>query len=191
MSMRLIAAGAMVILAGVMLGCSSNPTPESHAQATDRAKEAEGTVQQVKDKDPSSQRWFDKSYAYVVFPNIGQAAVGVGGAGGHGVVYKGGRVLGYATLTQGSVGLQLGGNTFSEVIFFENAASFEQFKQGQLAFDARASAVAAAAGAGDAANYQHGVLVYTLPLGGLMAQAAIGGQTFKYEPATAMASEKE
>jgi len=106
----------------------------------------------------------------------------VGGAGGKGVVYQKGNPVGRATMTQASIGAQAGGQTFSQVIFFETPAALSDFKSGKFEMSADISAVAAAEGASKSANYKKGVAVFTLSKRGLMVQASVGGQKFKFEP---------
>ena len=123
----------------------------------------------------------DLAYGYAIFPKVTKAGIGIGGAAGKGVVYKNHQIIGISKLKQVSIGLQLGGQQYSEVIFFENKESFDNFINGKLKFDAQASAVAITAGASIDAAYQDGVAVYTMVKGGLMYEASIGGQHFKFE----------
>jgi lipid-binding SYLF domain-containing protein len=133
-------------------------------------------------KDKLMQSLFDKSYAYVIFPNVGKGAVGVGGAAGNGTVYEQGKRIGAAKMLQVSVGLQLGGQAYREVIFFEDKAALDRFKEGRLEFAAQTSAVAAKAGASANVKYTDGVMVFTEEKSGLMYEASIGGQKFTYNP---------
>ncbi len=131
--------------------------------------------------DKTMSELFNRSYAYVIFPNVGKGGVGVGGAAGNGAVYQGGKLIGTAKLTQVSVGLQLGGQSYREVVFFENEEVLNRFKDNRIEFSAQVSAVAAASGASANAKYVEGVMVFTMQKGGLMYEAAIGGQKFKFE----------
>jgi lipid-binding SYLF domain-containing protein len=132
--------------------------------------------------NPKLETFKKKAYAYVVFPKITKAGVGIGGAAGNGIVYKDDNPIGTSKLKQASVGLQLGGQQYSEVIFFENEAAFQHFANGNLKFDAQASAVALTEGASADVSYSDGVAVFTQTKGGLMYEASIGGQHFTYEP---------
>ena len=106
---------------------------------------------------------------------------GIGGAAGKGVAYKALQIIGSSKLKQASIGLQLGGQQYSEVIFFENKESFDKFINGNLKFNAQASAVAITVGASVDVAYQDGVAVFTRAKGGLMYEASIGGQHFNFE----------
>jgi len=125
---------------------------------------------------------FEKSPGYVIFPNIGKGAIGVGGAAGNGIVYENGEAVGMAKMKQASIGFQLGGQAYREVIFFENAEALNRFKQNKFEFSAQASAVAVTAGAAANVKYREGVMVFTQEKGGLMYEASIGGQKFSYKP---------
>ena len=125
---------------------------------------------------------FDNSYGYVIFPNVGKGAVGVGGAAGNGVVYEQGNMIGRAKMKQVSVGFQFGGQAYREVIFFENKEALDRFKEDKFEFAAQVSAVAAASGASADAKYSEGVLVFTQEKKGLMYEASVGGQKFSFTP---------
>jgi lipid-binding SYLF domain-containing protein len=145
-------------------------------------KEARDTIAAFKKADPSLSRFFNNAAGYAVFPTITKGAVGIGGAGGHGVLFEKGKPTGKASLSQVTVGAQLGGQTYSEIIFFEAAPALDDFKNGTLALAAQVSAVAAKAGASQNAKYQNGVAVFTAGKGGLMFEASVGGQKFSFEP---------
>ena len=123
---------------------------------------------------------FDNSYGYVIFPNVGKGAIGIGGAAGNGIVFQNGRPIGSASMKQVSVGFQFGGQAYREVIFFENEAALNRFKQDNFEFSAQASAVAATAGASTNVKYADGVMIFTQEKGGLMYEASVGGQKFDY-----------
>jgi hypothetical protein len=144
-----------------------------------RADEAIGELQRA---DPDLNRLFDDSAGYAVFATVGKGGLGIGGAHGEGVVYEKGIAIGKATLTQVTVGLQIGGQAYTEVIFFETERALASFKKGNFAMAAQVSAVAAKEGASRNARYVEGVSVFTLAKGGVMAEASVGGQKFGYTP---------
>lgn len=143
-------------------------------------KKAQKTISQFKKTDAGLSSFFDNSFGYVVFPSIGKGAIGIGGAGGKGIVYKQGKVIGGSKMTQITVGFQFGGQEYSEVIFLENADSFNRFITNKYQFAAQASAVALKSGISADAKYTDGVAVFTQAKGGLMYEASIGGQKFKF-----------
>src|SRR5512143_544728 len=143
------------------------------------AREAIGELERA---DPGLNRLFEGAAGYAVFATVGKGAVGVGGAHGTGVLFEKGTAIGETTLTQVTVGLQLGGQAYTEVIFFETEKSLANFKKGEFAMAAQVSAVTAAAGASANAKYVEGVSVFTLAKGGVMAEASVGGQKFSYLP---------
>ncbi|MEO8932756.1 MAG: lipid-binding SYLF domain-containing protein [Xanthomarina sp.] len=132
------------------------------------------------EKDPGLKKFFDNSKGYAIFPNVGKGALIIGGATGNGVVYEHGKLIGMANLKNLSVGLQAGGESLIEIIFFETKEALEEFKEGKFEFSARASAVAADKGVSADANYNDNVLVFTLPKAGLMADTSVGGQKFEF-----------
>jgi lipid-binding SYLF domain-containing protein len=123
---------------------------------------------------------FSNSYGYVIFPNVGKGAIGIGGAAGNGAVFQGGKLAGMAKLTQVTIGFQWGGQAYREVIFFETKADLDRFKENKIEFSAQASAVAATAGAAANAKYKDGVMIFSQIKGGLMYEASVGGQKFKF-----------
>jgi lipid-binding SYLF domain-containing protein len=137
-------------------------------------------VAEIKEQDPDIQRFFDSAYAYAVFPSVGKGAFIVGGAHGKGRVYRQGEILGTTELTQATVGLQMGGQSYREFIFFKDEDAFLNFAKGDLKFSGQASAVAVKDGASANVAYNDGVAVFTLVKGGLMYEASIGGQSFTY-----------
>lgn len=146
--------------------------------------------------------FFNDSYGYAVFPTIGKAGLGLGGAHGTGRVYQQGNYVGDTSMTQVTLGLQFGGQAYSQIIFFEDERAFRDFTSGNFEFGAQATAVAITAGAsaststsGSSAGasggkndattvgaYRKGMAVFTVAKGGLMYEASIGGQKYKYTP---------
>ncbi len=144
--------------------------------------DAQETIALFKKTDPGLSRFFERSVGWAVFPTVGKGAIGIGGAHGSGVLFEGGKAVGSCTLTQVTVGFQLGGQAYSEIIFFEIPSTLADFKGSALALAAQVSAVAAAEGASANAKYQQGVAVFTMAKGGLMYEASVGGQKFTFEP---------
>lgn len=149
-------------------------------------KKAQKTIATFKKTDSGLTEFFDNSFGYAVFPSIGKGAIGIGGAAGKGVVYKQGDMIGGSNMTQITVGFQFGGQEYSEIIFFENADSFNRFINNKYQFAAQASAVALKSGISADAKYTDGVAVFTQAKGGLMYEASVGGQKFKFVPLSEM-----
>jgi len=139
------------------------------------------TIATFKNKDPGLKIYFNKAYGYAVFPTVGKGAIGIGGAYGSGEVFKQGRLIGTSSISQLTIGFQLGGQAYSEVIFFEDKKTLNDFTTGNFEFSAQASAVAVTAGASADAAYSNGVAVFTMAKGGLMYEASIGGQKFGFK----------
>ena len=154
-------------------------------------------------KARESGSYFGKSYGYAVFPTIGKAGLGIGGAHGSGRVYEKGKVIGEAKMNQLSIGLQAGGQAYSEIVFFQDKRALSEFTSGNFEFGAGVNAIAITAAAGaetgtsgssagasggkkDAATagaFHKGMAVFTIAKGGLMYEASISGQKFKFERA--------
>jgi len=164
------------------------------------ADEYADTIKLFQNTEPSA-RLFNSSYGYAVFPTIGKGGFVVGGAYGTGRVYTKGAYVGDTSMTQLTIGAQLGGQAYSQMIFFENKKAFDEFTSGNFEFGAQASAVAITAGASaqagttgvsagasgtqehatTAAQFNKGMAVFTVAKGGLMYEASIGGQKFSYK----------
>jgi len=132
-------------------------------------------------KIPSLKPYFKKAKGYAVFPTISKAGIGIGGARGKGEVFEKDEVIGSTSVTQLSIGLQLGGQAFSQIIFFKDKKDLERFTQGNFEFGASASAALITEGANASADYSDGVAVLTFSKGGLMYEASIGGQKFSFQ----------
>jgi lipid-binding SYLF domain-containing protein len=145
-------------------------------------QQTQAAIDQFKKTDPGIKSFFSKARGYAVIPTVGKGGFGIGAARGKGLVYEGGKLVGEVKLTQVTIGAQLGGQTYSEVVFLENKETMESFKKGDFALSAQATATAAAAGASANAKYKIGVAVFTMAKGGLMYEASVGGQKFNFIP---------
>jgi lipid-binding SYLF domain-containing protein len=171
-----------VFICGLLLlaGCQTAPKTQSDRDVLHA--EALATISMFAARDPGLKILMDQAAGYAVFPSVGKGAIGVGGAYGRGEVFVGGRAVGYCDLSQGSVGFQLGGQSYRELILFQTPEALENFKSGAMQLAAQASAVAATSGASADADYHQGVMVFTMARGGLMYEASVGGQHFTYVP---------
>jgi lipid-binding SYLF domain-containing protein len=151
------------------------------AEATlDETKDA---VKVLKAADPGLQKkFFDHAAGYAVFPSVGKGGLIIGGAGGSGYLFQKGKAVGKVTLSQVTIGAQVGGQAYYEIIFFETAEALASFKKGEWTMAAQVSAVALSSGASADAKYKEGVAVFTLSKGGAMAEASVGGQNFTFKP---------
>jgi lipid-binding SYLF domain-containing protein len=133
------------------------------------------------ESDPTLSMWFESAYAYAVFPRVGKGGFIVGGAGGKGLVIRGTTTVGETSLSQVTIGAQIGGQVYAQYIMFKDQTAFEHFTRGNFEMGAQVSAVAITLGASRDAGYDGGVAVFTLADGGLMLEASVGGQKFKYK----------
>ena len=165
---------ALVLPASLMAAWSKD-------EAAEYDKKAQVALKDFLATDSGMQSFVDRAAGYVVIPTVGKAGIGIGGARGKGVLYEGGNVTAVVTLTQLSIGFQWGGQAYSEFLFFEDAATLADFKNGNFELNAQASAVAVTAGASADAAFVNGMAIFTMIKGGLMYEAAVGGQKFKVE----------
>lgn len=170
---------ALIAVAAIS-ACST--APKSKQGKADIEAEARSSLATARRQDPSLARLIDNSAGVAVFPSVGKGAAGVGGAYGKGVLFEGSRVTGYCDLSQATIGLQLGGQSYTQLLVFENQNSLSNFKGGNLRFAAQATAVAIKSGAGANAQFTDGVAVFTMDEAGLMFEASIGGQRFSFQP---------
>ncbi len=190
--MRVLIAGAVLSVSFTSARADSDPVKTEKAIALFRHA-------------GKSAWFFHHSYGYVIFPTVGEGAFVVGGAGGKGQVFIRGQQVGEATLAQVSVGFQAGGQAYSEIIFFADKRSADEFESGNFEFGADAKVVAITAGADVSAatngqqagvsggekdartvgHYYKGMAVFTIAKGGLMYQAAVSGQKFSFKPLSA------
>jgi lipid-binding SYLF domain-containing protein len=188
----------MQLMKRVLMACAAVSLAAGAAYAASSYHE---TIAMFKNSGASAE-FFDKSYAYAVFPTVGEGALVVGGAHGNGRVYIHGKWDGNVTMSQVSVGLQAGGKSFTEIIFFEDKRALDEFRSGSFEFGADASVVAITAGASASAgtsgtdtaasggkndattrgHYVKGMVTFEIAKGGLMGQVAVGGQKFKFSP---------
>jgi lipid-binding SYLF domain-containing protein len=133
------------------------------------------------ESDPTLSMWFESAYAYAVYPRVGKGGFIVGGAGGKGLVIRGTTTVGETSLSQVTIGAQIGGQVYAQYIMFKDQTAFEHFTRGNFEMGAQVSAVAITLGASKDAGYDGGVAVFTLADGGLMLEASVGGQKFKYK----------
>ena len=181
--MKKLIASLMIAATSLSL-VSCNATPKNEAAAAERTTGAQDTIAAFKAKDPTMANLFNSAHGYAVFTNVGKGGLIVGGAHGKGEVWEQGRKIGWAQMSQATIGAQIGGQSFDEIIFFESKEAMDKFKRSEFEVAPQASAVAAASGAGANARYENGVMIFTLGEKGLMVEAAVGGQKFKFEPLT-------
>ena len=174
------AAMVLAVATGLLVGCTTAPpTQESRNALVENATLA---MQDMNRVDPGVEALVRKGYGYVLFPEVVKAGLGFGGGYGQGVVYEQGQHVGYADLTLGSVGMQIGGQTFSELVVFENKAAMDRFKLSPVDFTAGVAAMILQNAAAVNATFIDGIAVVVRPITGAMAEATIGGQQFKYVP---------
>jgi lipid-binding SYLF domain-containing protein len=161
------------------------------AAARAHAETSAEVIEIFKKKDPGMEKVFADAAGYAVFPTVGKAAWGIGGAHGKGEVFEGGAQVGTSSLTQVTIGFQFGGQAYSEIIFFKDRTALDDFKRGNFELSAQASAIALTERAARDLAYNKGVAIVTMAKGGLMYEASVGGQKFSYKPIPKSSKGKE
>jgi len=168
----------LLVAAVLLVGTSTIAQNKKDKKIMADAQKAKTTLLEAA---PNLDGFFENSAGYVIFPNVGKGGFIIGGASGNGVVYENGEAVGMADLKKLNIGLQAGGQAIIEVIFFETDVDLQRFKTEKFQFAAETSAVALKSGIAFNAKYKDGVAVFALPKAGLMADASVGGQKFKYK----------
>ncbi|MCH2141537.1 MAG: lipid-binding SYLF domain-containing protein [Phycisphaerales bacterium] len=182
MCYRLTICALFLLTLTYCFGCSSGSSaPKTEGARVDLANSTASALATFK-ADPRSSKFFDTAYGWAVFPKITKGAAGIGVAQGQGEVYQGGAMTGWVKITSVTVGAQLGGQSFSEIIFFQNQWAYDKFTNNQFAGQATATAVAGKKGGGQIADYSDGVAVFTSNNDGLIVAADVGGQQFDFTP---------
>src|SRR4051794_39235858 len=171
MLLSLFAVASLLPLAG---GCSTVPKSETGRQ--DLRDEAEVALRSFERADPDLQAFLNNAAGYIVFPSIGKAGFGVGAAYGRGVVYEADKQTGFASLSQGSLGIQAGAQDTAELVVFGTREALNKFKDGKFEFDANASAIILKEGAAKSASFRDGVAVFTKAKSGAMVELSLSGQ---------------
>jgi lipid-binding SYLF domain-containing protein len=182
----LLSGGALALSAalfvGAGVGCSSSPAPKHEAEAKSLSSQTAAALDTFKNTDPTLQQLLDKSVGYAVFPDVGKAGFIAGGSHGKGEVFAGGKKIGYADITQATIGLQAGAQTFDELLVFMRQEDFDAFKGKEFKLAGNVSAVILKSGAAGTADTSKGVIAFVRSTGGAMAEASIGGQRFRFTP---------
>jgi len=176
--MRIVVIYLTLLVVGVFSSTLTAFEPDSSDKMQLDVKVA---ILNIKAKDPGIETFFENSAGYAVFPSVGKGGLIIGGAFGRGLVIVNEQVDGYVAMSQGTIGLQIGGQKYAQFIFFKDETALGHFRRGNFELGAQASAVAITAGASADAAYDSGVAIFTVAAGGLMLEGTVGGQRFSYE----------
>lgn len=176
-----LARGFLISALGIafLAACSTAPTTVNNR--SDLRHEANSALSFARANSASFDAIIRSAPGYAVFPSVGKGGAVVGGAYGRGIVYKNGTQVGYTDLSQATIGFQLGGQSYTEVLVFENTRALNRFLQGNYEFSSQATAVALQSGEGTNAKFEDGIAVFTMDEAGLMFEAGVGGQKFSYQ----------
>jgi lipid-binding SYLF domain-containing protein len=181
MSFARTTASIAVFVAGCafLAGCATAPATKAEKQSLQH--QAEATLGEMIARDPALRDVTHHALAYAVFPSIGKGGVLVGGAYGKGVLYEGGMPTGFVSVEQASIGAQLGGQSFAELLVLRNSSDINTLKTGTYSVGAEAGAVVLSSGAAAHATFDPNASVFVLPRGGLMVDVSVSGQRIKYQ----------
>ncbi len=166
----------LLLLFVTFTSCGPGKNGTADDLMTDATKAKAAMVQ----ADANIQELFNSSAGYAIFPNVGKGAYIIGGASGNGVVYQNGTMIGYSNLKQVDVGLQVGGEAYREVLFFETQEDLNDFKDGEYELSGNATAVIIEKGKSKTIKFQDGIAVATMPKAGAMVGVSVAGQRFGY-----------
>lgn len=176
-----IVRGLLISVVGIAFLAACSTAPRTADDRSDLMRKADSSLNLARSGNSSFDSIILSAPGFAVFPSVGKGGAGVGGANGRGIVYKNGTPVGYTDLSQATVGLQLGGQTYTQILVFESVAALDRFRRGNYEFSAQATAVALQSGESTNARFRDGVAVFTMEESGLMFEAAVGGQKFSYQ----------
>lgn len=174
--------GLLISVLGIAFLAACATAPRTVDDKNELVRDADSALTLARTDNSSFDSIIRNAPGFAVFPTVGKGGMGIGGAYGRGIVYKNGAAIGYTDVSQGTVGAQLGGQTYTQILVFEDAHSLNRFQKGNYEFSAQATAVALQSGEGANAQFRDGVAVFTMAERGLMAEAVVGGQKFSYSP---------
>ena len=178
MRTRLFCVAAITAGSVALFGCST--APQTPQQRFELATDSKAAVDNFTSRDPSLADLLKNSNGYAIFPEVGKGAVAVGANYGQGEVWESGKRVGFADMTAATIGASFGAQTFAELVIFRTPEALQRFESGQFTFDASASGVALKAGGAGQVKWENDVAVFVDPKEGLMADASIGGQQFRF-----------
>lgn len=176
-AVRLLLSAALLAM---LSACAT--APKTEVGKSDLKREADAALRLARSTNSGFDSIIRSAPGYAVFPSVGKGGFGVGGAYGRGILYENGAMVGYTDLTQVTVGFQLGGQKYTEILVFDNTDAINRFRQGNFQFSAQATAVALKSGEGVNAKFTNGIAVFTMDESGLMYEASVGGQKFSFQP---------
>jgi len=176
---RIVVSLALVVVA-MTAACSTAPTTQQAKD--DLVRDAASALTALDREIPGVLSLVRGSYGYAMFPSVSKGGLGLGGAYGRGVVYAQGRLIGYADVTQGSLGLQVGGQTYRQLIVFDDKAALDRFTQGRFDLAADTSAIVIQPGYAERVRLTEGATMFSRPIAGLMGELAMAGQQFSFVP---------
>lgn len=169
----------IALLAALFAGCATAPSTRAEKQSLQTS--ARATLDEMIARNPAIQDTLHNAPAYAVFPSIGKGGVLVGGAFGQGILYENGVPTGFVSVQQASIGAQLGGQTFAELLVLRTPEQVADVRAGRFTAGAHLGVVVLTAGASTGTNFNPNASVFVMPRGGLMVDVSVNGQRIKYQ----------
>jgi lipid-binding SYLF domain-containing protein len=166
----------------MLMMASTSPASAEKVDDEKLASDVRDAMARFQEQDSTFEKTAESVVGYAIFPEVAKGGFIVGGSGGRGEVYEAGKLIGHAKLSEGTIGAQIGGQKFAEIILFKTETALNRFKKNRFELSAQATANAADQGGAAKAKYADGVAIIILPTSGLMADASIGGQKLKFIP---------
>ncbi len=169
----------IALLAALFAGCATAPATRAEKESLQTS--ARATLDEMIARNPAIQDTIRNTPGYAVFPSIGKGGVLVGGAHGQGILYEHGVPTGYVSVEQASIGAQLGGETFAELLVLRTPEQITDIKAGRFTAGANLGVVVLKESASTQTNFNPNASVFVMPRGGLMVDVSVNGQRIKYQ----------
>lgn len=167
------------LFAGLFAGCATAPATQAERQSLQTS--ARATLDEMIARNPAIQDTIRNAPGYAVFPSIGKGGVLVGGAHGRGILYERGVPTGFVSVEQASIGAQLGGQTFAQLLVLRTPQQVADVRAGRFTAGADLGVVVLTTGASARTNFNPNASVFVMPRGGLMVDVSVNGQRIKYQ----------
>jgi lipid-binding SYLF domain-containing protein len=169
------------LLAGCAMAVGCATAPATNVDRQNLRRDADTTLAEMISRDPAVREYTRTAPAYAVFPSVGKGGALVGGAYGRGILYEGGVATGYVSLEQASIGAQLGGQSFAELLVLRNPVDIDALKDGRFTVGANVGVIVLSPEAAAQKGFDSDAVVFVLPRGGLMVDISFSGQQLKYQ----------
>ena len=177
---EVLAGLSLILLAAPIAGCGVIPQRGETATQAELAA-AEAALAEVA-SDERLEPFFSQAEIVAVYPNGFRGGFGFGGAIGHGLVFQRGQVIGRSSMYQISVGANVGGQFYRQVLFFRSQAAFERVMADVMEFAGQANLAVAQLGGAATPSFNTEVAMFTQLRGGLLLEGSVGAHRYTFRP---------